>query len=172
MRYILSLAALLLVSLTSVASAQQTCDFSGAPVAPSEARTVLRVRDGNGMVRTHYFGGPAHSFYYVSDIYGSNATVDSVDVVDYGALQDGNSRMIDGKTAWFLFDVDVAPNGTQADPPTVAFSSKAEAQQWQRELGGTVVQGWDNLWNRFDGMYTTSYGEMGDRRGHFERENY
>jgi hypothetical protein len=171
MRYILSIAALLLVALTSVAGAQgQTCDFSGAPVGPSEARTVLRVRDGDGSVRTHYFGGPAHSFYYVTDIYGKTATVDSVQVVDYAAAQNGRSRMIDGKTAWFLFDVDVAPNGTEADPPTVAFASKAEAEQWQDELGGTIVQGWDNLWSRFDGAYSTSYGEMGDRRNHIEYE--
>jgi hypothetical protein len=171
MKTLITLTVLLIVALTSVASAQ-TCEFSGAPVGPSQARTVLRVHEADGTVQSHYFGGPAHAFYYSKDIYGDGMDLAGVTVVDYNSAQSGRSRMIDGQNAWFLWNVDVAPDGTQADPPVVAFSSKAAAQQWQRELGGELVQGWDNLWSRFDSMYDSSGGNMGDRRGHIQRESY
>ena len=134
MRYIISAAAMLLVAFSTTASAQ-TCDFSGAPTGPSHARTTMRVHDGSGW-HSHNFGGPAHAFYYVSDIYGNDVEFSSVMVADYVAAQDGRTRMIDAKNAWFLWDTDVAPHGTEADPSVVAFSSRAAAQEWQRELGG------------------------------------
>jgi hypothetical protein len=169
MRNLISILALALVAFSTPASAQ-TCDFSGAPVGPSQSRVTMRVRDG-GTTNTHYFGGPAHAFYYVSDIYGPNADISSVTIADYdAAVNEGRTRMIDAKTAWFLWDVNRAPRGTEADPPVVAFSSREAAQEWQRELGGELVQGWDNLWGNFSGSYSTSYGEMGDRRRHIERE--
>ncbi len=169
MRNIISLIALLVIGLSTNASAQ-TCDFSGAPTGPSHARTTLRVQDSDGW-HTHHFGGPAHAFYYVSDIYGNDPKLGSVTVADYVAAQDGRTRMIDAATAYYLWDTDVAPYGTEADPSVVAFSSRDAAQEWQRELGGEVVQGWDDVWSRLDSAYSTSYGEMGDRRKRIEYES-
>ena len=66
--------------------------------------------------------------------------MESAQVVDFDAAQDGRSRMLDGKAAWYLFDIERTPNGTEADPPVVAFSSREAAEEWRDELGGTVVQ--------------------------------
>jgi hypothetical protein len=168
MRILIALVALFTVTLLAGTAFAQTCAFSGAPVGPSEARMKVRVRDSDGVLRTHYFGGPAHAFYYINDIYGDNPNIHSAFIADYG----NDGQMISATDAWFLVDVDDAPYGTEADPPIVGFASQEAAQRWQGRIGGEVVQGWTNVWNWLDDQYQASGGYMGDRQRHYGREGY
>lgn len=168
MRLTIALLALALGVLTAGTAAAQTCAFSGAPTGPSEARMKVRVRDADGVLRTHHFGGPAHAFYYIHDIYGHDAEVHSAFVADFG--DDG--AQIRAENAFYLVDVDRAPSGTEADPPIVAFSSREAAEAHHSRLGGELVQGWDAVWSWLDEQWHASGGNMGDRQRHYGRSDY
>jgi hypothetical protein len=167
---ILIFSALVALGMTGSALAQ-TCAFSGADWEPSASRVKLVVND-EGEDRTLYFGGPAHAFYYLNDIYGADAKVVSAQIVDYNTRASKAPKMLDASTAWYVVDGDLYVDGTEADPPVIALATEASAKTWQQRVGGTVVQGWDAAWDWMAKRYDGTNATMGDRRAHFERESY
>lgn len=160
MRIIVALLASVVFTLAATSAFAQTCDFSGAPVGPSESAMKVRVRGEDGVLRTHWFGGPAHAFYYINDVYGDSPDVHSAFITDYSTGAEVNAM-----NAWFLAGTRVAPSGTTADPPVIGFADRTAAEAAQARLGGELVQGWNGVWGWIAEGYESGY--EGDRRSHY-----
>jgi len=105
------------------------------------------------------------------------AELSGFEILDYASYGSEEPRMIDGLTAWYLFDTQRLP-GSMA-PFAAAFASKDAAKAASRKLGGKLAQGWDGVYELLEaaehageeaGAETAESGPAGQHSGGREAE--